>query len=274
MAHVQTNTGINVHYQEQGSGDPLILIMGTSGSVDLWAGFENRFTDDYRVITFDNRGMGGTERGEGEISVRSMAEDVSALMEALDIPKAHIMGWSLGSAVAQELAINHPDQVMSLVLYSTWGRCDGFQAAMLSTLRFPYAMRDVDAAAAAGGLAFSPETLDRPDLAEFLAPVLAGSPQTEEQMQTTVEQWDADLVHDTMDRLGEISAPTTVIVGEQDLLTPPWQSKKVADAIPGAEFQLLTGGKTGHGLHVEQPEQLAELMSAFLAKQKVEIVSQ
>lgn len=271
MAQVQTTTGIAMHYEEQGSGDPLIFIMGTSGSIDLWGGFENRFTDNYRVITFDNRGMGGTERGDGEISVHSMAEDVSALMKALEIPKAHIMGWSLGSAVAQELAINHPDQVMSLVLYATWGQCDGFQTAMLSTLRFPYAMRDAEAAAAAGGLAFSPETLNRPDLAEFLAPVLAGSPQTEQAMQTTVEQWDADLVHDTMDRLAHISAPTTVIVGEQDLLTPPWQSKNVADAIPGAEFQLLTGSKTGHGLHIEQPEHLAELMSAFLAKQEVEI---
>lgn len=273
MAQVQTTTGIEMRYEEQGSGEPLIFIMGTSGSIELWAGFENRFTDAYRVITFDNRGMGGSERGDAEISVRSMAEDVSALMEALDIPKAHIMGWSLGSAVAQELAINHPDQVMSLVLYATWARCDGFQASILSTLRFPYAMRDAEAAGVAGGLAFSPETLDRPDLAEFLAPVMAGSPQTDEQMQVTVEQWDADLVHDTVDRLGEISAPTTVIVGEQDLLTPPWQSKKVADAIPGAEFQLLTGGKTGHGLHIEQPEALAELMSTFLAKQKAEVAT-
>lgn len=272
MAHVQIDTGINVHYQEQGSGEPLIFIMGTSGSIQLWAGFEDRFAEDYRVITFDNRGMGDTDRGDTEISVHSMAEDVSALLNALDIPRAHIMGWSLGSAVAQDLAINHPDQVMSLMLYATWGRCDGFQTAMLTALRLPYATGQADVAGVVGGLAFSPETLDRSDLEEFLAPVLAGFPQTEQHIQTTVEQWDADLVHDTMDGLGKIKAPTLVVVGEQDLLTPSWQAKKVADAIPGAEFHLMTDGPTGHGLHVEQPQELARLMSRFVEKQRVELV--
>lgn len=266
MTEVNVNTGIKINYRQQGTGDPLIFIMGTSGSIELWAGFEDRFTDEYNVITFDNRGMGGSERGDGEISVRSMAEDVSALLQALDIPKAHIFGWSLGSAVAQELAINHPDQVLSLVLYATWARCDGFQTAILSALRYPYAMGNAEVAGAAGGLAFSPETLNRPDLEEFMAPVLAGSPHTELAMQTTVEQWDADLVHDTEDRLSSITAPTLVVVGEQDLLTPPWQSKKVAEAIPGAKYHLMTGSETGHGLHLEQPAELAKLMSDFLSK--------
>lgn len=269
MAEINVSTGIKMNYQQQGTGDPLIFIMGTSGSIPTWAGFEDRFTDDYNVITFDNRGMGESERGDGEISVRSMAEDVSALMQALDIPKAHIFGWSLGSAVAQELAINHPDQVLSLVLYATWARCDGFQTSLLSALRYPYAMRNLEVASTATGLAFSPETLNRPDLEEFLAPVLAGSPQTELAMQTTVEQWDADLVHNTEDRLGTITVPTLVVVGEQDLLTPPWQSKKVADAIPGAEYHVMTGGGTGHGLHIEQPEALSALMSDFLVKHQV-----
>ena len=273
MVEVNVHTGIQMNYRQQGTGDPLIFIMGTTGSIQTWAGFEDRFTDEYNVITFDNRGMGGSERGEGAISVRSMAEDVSAMLKALDIPRAHIVGWSLGSAVAQELAINHPDQVISLVLYATWGRCDGFQATILNALRYPYAMRNVEVAGAVGGLAFSPQTLDRPDLAEFLAPMLAGSPQTELAMQTTVEQWDADLVHDTMDRLPEITAPTLVVVGEQDLLTPPWQAKKVADAIPGAEYQLMAGGKTGHALHIEQPTELAALMSNFFAKHRVTVPS-
>lgn len=268
MPHVQISTGINVHYEEQGSGEPLILIMGTSGAIGTWAEFEDRFAQNYRVITFDNRGIGETDRGDGDISVRSMAEDVAALMDALQIPQAHILGWSLGSAVAQELAINYPDHVKSLILYSTWGRCDGFQAAVITSLRYPYAQGDLDVAATATGLAFSPETLDRPDLPEFLAPVLRGLPQSEVQIQTTVEQWDADLAHDTLDRLAQIKTPTLVVVGEQDLLTPPWQSKKVADAIPGAEFHLLEGSNTPHFLHFEQPEVLANLMLTFLTKQR------
>ena len=98
----------------------------------------------------------------------------------------------------------------------------------------------------------------------MLEPMLPAFPQTEEQMQVTVEQWDADLAHDTTDRLGDISAPTLVIVGEQDLLTPPWQAKKVADAIPGAQFELLTGPGSSHGVHIERPDDVVRLVTGFL----------
>ena len=120
-----------------------------------------------------------------------MAEDASALLEALDVPRAHVMGWSLGSAVAQELALAHPEQVASAVMCATWGRCDGFQRAVLTALRLPYVVRDMEAALATAGLAFSPQLLE---------PMLPAFPQNEEQMQVTVEQWDADLAHDSLDR--------------------------------------------------------------------------
>ena len=89
-------------------------------------------------------------------------------------------------------------------------------------------------------------------------------PQTEEQMQVTTEQWDADLAHDTLDRLGAITAPTLVVVGEQDLLTPPWQSKAVADAIPGARYELVTGPGSSHGMHLERPDDLLRIVTGFL----------
>ena len=176
--------------------------MGTSGNIGLWAGLVPRLADRYRVIAFDNRGLGGSERGTGPISVASMAEDTAALLEALDVPKAHIVGWSLGSAVAQELALAHPERLASAVMYATWGRCNGFQRSVLTALRLPYAVRDMDSALAAAGLAFSPQLLDHPDLPQMIETMLPAFPQNEEQMQVTVEQWDADLVHDTLDRLG------------------------------------------------------------------------
>ena len=217
------------------------------------------------MIAFDNRGLGGSERGEGAISVASLAEDASALLEALEIPRAHVLGWSLGSAVAQELALAHPEQVATAVLYATWGRCDGFQRSVFTALRFPYAHRDLETALATAGLAFSPQLLDHPDLDEMLGAMLPAFPQDDAQMQVTVEQWDADLAHDTLDRLGGITAPTLVLVGEQDLVTPPWQSRTVADAIPGARFELLTGPGSSHGLHIERPADVVDQVTAFLA---------
>ncbi|WP_214401556.1 alpha/beta fold hydrolase [Pseudonocardia lacus] len=264
MPRIPVRTGTTLNYEISGEGDPLLLIMGTSGAIPLWGELAPRLARTHRVIAFDNRGLGGSDRGEGPISVASLAEDASALLEALEIPKAHVLGWSLGSAIVQELALAHPDQVASALLYATWGRCDGFQRSVLTALRLPYVHRDMESAMATAGIAFSPQLLDHPDFAEMLVPMLPAFPQNEAQMQVTVEQWDADLLHDSIDRLGGITAPTLVVVGEQDLLTPQWQAKKVADAIPGARYELVTGPGSSHGMHIERPEDLTRIVTGFL----------
>jgi pimeloyl-ACP methyl ester carboxylesterase len=269
VPRIDVRTGTTLNYEISGDGEPLLLIMGTSGSTLLWGELASRLAQTHRVIAFDNRGLGGSDRGTGPISVASLAEDASALLEAIEVPRAHVLGWSLGSAIAQELALAHPDQVASALLYATWGRCDGFQRSVLSALRLPYVHRDMESALAASGIAFSPQLLDHPDFAQMLEPMLPAFPQTEGQMQVTVEQWDADLVHDSLDRLGAISAPTLVVVGEQDLLTPPWQAKKVADAIPGARYEFVTGPGSSHGLHIERPEDLTKIVTDFLGEHPI-----
>ena len=110
MPQTAVRTGVTLNYEISGDGDPLLLVMGTSGSIPLWGEIVPRLAERYRVIAFDNRGLGGSDRGEGAISVASMAEDASALLEALEIPRAHATGWSLGSAAVQEMALTHPDQ--------------------------------------------------------------------------------------------------------------------------------------------------------------------
>jgi pimeloyl-ACP methyl ester carboxylesterase len=270
MPQTACRTGVTLNYEISGEGDPLLLITGTSCSIPLWGEIIPKLSEQYQVIAFDNRGLGGSERGEGPITVAGLAEDASALLEALEIPKAHTMGWSLGSAVIQELALARPDQVASAILYATWGRCDGFQRSVLSALRLPYAVRDMDAALAIAGIAFSPQLLDHPDFAQMLEPMVPAFPQTDEQMQVTTEQWDADLAHDTLDRLESITAPTLVVVGEQDLLTPHWQSRAVAEAIPGARFELVTGPGSSHGMHIERPDDLVRIVTGFLNDHKMQ----
>ncbi|HEV7187290.1 MAG TPA: alpha/beta hydrolase [Blastococcus sp.] len=270
MPQAAVRTGVSLNYEISGEGDPLLLIMGTSGSIPLWGEVVPRLAQHYQVIAYDSRGLGGSERGGGPMSVASLAEDASALLEALEIAQAHTLGWSLGSAIQQELALAHPEQVATAVMLATWSRCDGFQRAMLTALRLPYVVRDMDAALAVSGLAFSPQLLDQPDVAQLVEALRPAFPQTEDQMQATVEQWDADLVHDTADRLGGITAPTMVVVGEQDLLTPTWQAKKVADAIPGARYELVTGPGSSHGLHLERPEDLVRLVTGFLSEHALE----
>jgi len=266
MPRIPVRTGTTLNYEISGEGEPLLLVMGTSGAIPLGGEMITRLAQTHQVIAYDNRGLGGSDRGEGPISVASLAEDAAALLEALEIPKAHALGWSLGSAIVQELALAHPDRVASALLYATWGRCDGFQRAVITALRLPYVHRDMEGALGAAGIAFSPQLLDHPDFAEMLVPMLPAFPQDEEQMQVTVEQWDADLVHDSIDRIGAITAPTLVVVGEQDLLTPPWQAKKVADAIPGARYEFVTGPGSSHGLHIERPDDLTKIVTGFLGE--------
>jgi pimeloyl-ACP methyl ester carboxylesterase len=124
----------------------------------------------------------------------------------------------------------------------------------------------VEAALAALGLAFSPELLDSPEFGSMLEEFLPLLPQTEAQVHATAEQWHADEQHDTLDRLAGISAPTLVIAGEQDLLTPPWQCRAVAERIPGARYELLTGPGSSHALMMERAEEFITLVVEFFQK--------
>jgi pimeloyl-ACP methyl ester carboxylesterase len=255
---------IAVAVQEYGDGEPLLVINGTSQSLGSWTETAQVWASRYRVITYDLRGMGESERGSAPISVASLADDAAALLDALGVARAHVLGYSLGSAVAQELALSSPGKVGSLVLHCTWGRTDGLQRAVITALAHPWRTGDLDAALGALGLAFSPQLLDSPEFGALVEQLLPLFPHTEVQIATTAEQWDADLAHDTQDRLDGISAPTLVIAGEQDLLTPPWQGQRVAEAIPGAKLELFTGPGSSHALGVERAEEFVPLVLGFL----------
>lgn len=261
---VPVATGVRLNVSQTGTGEPLLLIMGTSGSLGFWEPLVAPFAERHRVIAYDNRGLGLSERGEERITMASLATDAAALLDALEIERAHVLGWSLGSAVAQELVLAHPDRVGGLVLYATWGRCDGYMRAMLSAVRHPWETGDMEAALNTLGLVFSPEFLDSPEFEPTVEEMLPLFPQTESQIRTTCEQWLADAEHDTLDRLAGIGAPTLVIAGEQDLLTPPWVCRAVAERIPGARYELLTGPGSSHVLMMERAEEFIPLVLGFV----------
>lgn len=258
--------GVELAYRATGDGPPLLLIMGTSGSYGLWGDLVPVLAESHRVIAYDARGLGDSSRGSARISMAQLADDALALMDALSIEQADVLGWSLGSATAQELALAAPERVGSMVLYGTWPRCDGFQRAMYTALSAPWRAGDLGSAFAALGLVFSPELQDSDGFEPLMESLVALFPSTPEQIATTVEQWDADLAHDTAGRLGRIMAPTLVIVGEQDIVTPPWQSSKVAEAIPDADFHLITGPGSSHAAHIERPEEFNDAVTEFLER--------
>ncbi|WP_369140923.1 alpha/beta fold hydrolase [Modestobacter versicolor] len=257
---------IAVAVQEYGDGEPLLVINGTSQSLGFWTEMAEAWASRYRVVTYDLRGMGGSERGAGAFTVGSLAADALGVLDALEVERAHVLGYSLGSAIAQELVLAAPDRVASLVLYCTWARTDGFQRAMLTGLAHPWRTGDMEAALGALGVAFSPQLLASPEFGALIEQVLPLFPRTPAQMATCAEQWDADLAHDTLDRLGSITVPTLVVAGEQDLLTPPWHGEQVAAAIPGARLEMFTGPGSSHALGMERAEEFVPLVAGFLAQ--------
>jgi pimeloyl-ACP methyl ester carboxylesterase len=268
---VEIATGVTLGVSEFGdpAADPLVMICGTTISQGMWGELRAALAGRHRLICYDHRGMGQSTRGEGEITMAAMAEDLAALLDALEVPRAHVLGWSLGSAVGQELAIAHPEKVAGLVLWGTWARGDGFQRAVLAGLEHPWTTGDMEAALTALGIAFSPELLDSPQFAELMGQLLPLFPKTPLQIATTREQWRADEAHDTLDRLSQISAPTLVVAGEQDLLTPHWLGKRVAEAIPGARYELYTGPGSSHALGMERAEEFVPLVLGFLAENHI-----
>jgi pimeloyl-ACP methyl ester carboxylesterase len=216
------------------------------------------------VVVYNHRGMGASGRGEGEVTVGSLAEDLVALLDALAIERADLLGWSLGSAVAQEVAIAHPDRVDGLVLASTWARTSPFQHSILTALRYPWTVGDRAAAIQALSIAYSEEFVNSPAFPVLMAGADALLPLTPDQIQAVLAQWEANLAHDTMSRLPQVTARTLVLAGEHDILTPPSEGRTVAELIPDATLHQFTGPGASHTLFMERKDEFVRAVGEFL----------
>ncbi len=265
-ALVDVNTGVRLHYRRTGSGEPLLLAMGTAGCLGMWAPAEPALAERHDVISFDYRGLGRSERGDGAVTTASLADEAAALLGALEVPRAHVLGWSLGSTVAQELALRNRGKVGSLVLYGTWGRRDGFATALMMAMKHPWETGDLSCGLVSLGVCYSPEFLDSPEFSKFVEWTTLIAPSTPEEVRAVAEQWAADFEFDSLDRVSDISAPTLVLTGEDDIVSPPRLGRAVADRIPKATCKLMTGRGSSHGLLFERTDDFVRTVLGFLAK--------
>ncbi len=252
MPHVETN-GIKMFYQERGSGEPLVCIMGVTAPGGVWDAHAQVWEEHFRCILGDNRGVGETDKPAGPYTTAMMADDYAGLMDKLGIKQARVVGCSLGSVIAQQLALRHPEKVKSMILMCTWARQDRFGLYTWQHLMKAKAnMRPEDFMQWIQMLIFTKPWFDNDDCWNNMQQGLkdAATNSAPQPLHATEAQSAAAMTHNTLNELKNVKCPTLVIGGKDDTFTPEWMGKEVAAAIPGAELHLYDNA--GHAFHWEQ----------------------
>ena len=260
MPTVSAN-GVDLHYVQEGTGDDVLLLCGLGDDWTAWEAQVGPLAERYRVTVVDNRGVGLSSLPDGEFTVADMAADAIALCDAIGISSAHVMGFSMGGAIAQELAIARPDLVRSLVLVGTWAYSDRmFRNFIESSIYFAGLADDGEKFLMYFlGTTYSHAVWEDGRIDAFARAFLDHPhPQDIEAFQRTAR---AILSHDTRDRLGAIAAPTLVVYGEEDIICPPRHSREIASLIPGA--RLVGVPEQAHQPFQEGPAAFNELVLRF-----------
>ena len=250
MPLVDLPTGIEMYYQVEGTGDPLLLIMGTGADHATWAAQVDAYRHHYTVITYDARGTGQSTHPPdvSDYSMHILADDAAALLDCLGVERAHVSGLSLGSATAQELAVNHQSKVATLQLHCTWGRSDEWFIRMIDTNE-TYILHDDPAGYIRTALLWvaSPTFInDQPaEVEAFERGFLLDNPHPPSKA-GMLGHFHADKTHDALDRLGSIEVPTLITSGEVDWQVPTRYGLEVQQAIGGAALQVFRGPHSSH----------------------------
>jgi pimeloyl-ACP methyl ester carboxylesterase len=254
--------GIDLYYEVQGDGDPLLLIAGFACDHTIWSLVLPPLAARYRVITFDNRGLGQSSGTETLTSIRQMADDAVGLLDALGLGSAHVAGHSMGGLIAQELAQTHPRRIQSLLLLSTCAQIDERGKAI--TDAWGELPRLVDAATMTRLLLpwmYTSALYAKPGAIERLIDRILANP-FPPSAEVISRQCQALGTFQASRELGTLNCPTSVFVGRQDILIPVALSEQLARSIPHAELVVLE--ETGHGMLIESPKRVSDALLRFL----------
>jgi len=262
------SNGQTLYWESYGEGEPFILVMGIGYDSTLWGLHQVPFfSQHFKTIVFDNRDAGRSSQATKPYSIRDMADDLAGLMIGLDIDRTHLLGLSMGGMIAQEFALRYPKKLEKLVLTGTG-------AANARSMYDPISIWSYVKTQDTNGLMFAAqqfiwlfsESFNRNHEAVNQTLQMLASNPNPVSAEAYQRQAEAYLKHDTLDRLNQVTAPTIVIAGEQDRLTPPWICKEVADAIPNAKYKLIMGEGSSHVLPLERPDDFNQAVLSFLQK--------
>ena len=265
MPKVKVNN-ININYEQQGSGDPLVLIPYLTADNACYAFQAAEYAKHFTCISLDLRGAGASDASPGPYTTEALADDVAAFMAAIGVQKAHIFGLSLGAATGMWLAAKHPDKVKSLSLHSPWAKTDSFVKAVLGTWR--------TSAKALGSVSemviqslfpwcFTPELYAaKPEYIQALSDFVRSRPAMS--LASFMQQSDAVLAHDVEAQLSRISAPTQISFGSTDRLTSTRFADGLKSGIRNSELVIFEG--CAHAALYEKVEEFNQRSLQFLRR--------
>ena len=259
---------IDIAYKILGKGEPILLISGSANVMDVWpSSMLQELSSNHTVIIFDNRGVGNTTSGTKPFSIQQFANDTVGLLDALKIQKADILGFSMGSFIAQGLTLMHPEKVNRLILYAA--ACGG-QESIPHNPEVVKALSDfvnnrtqdvetfLSVTFPLEWLKAHPDYLESfPKSAEIVPPT------TLVQQFNAVENWLDTNWSGVCSQLPNISKPTLIIAGTEDVAIPAANSLILVQKIPGAWLVQIKGA--GHGLMYQYPEEFSSILLTFLS---------
>lgn len=260
---IATVNNIDIYYEQHGHGEPLLLITGYSGDHLMWANVLESLATKYQVTLIDNRDSGLSQQADDDYTIVDMANDTAALLDHLKIKKTHLIGHSMGGAIAQELTLHYPDKIKKLMLYATAAkfdpRCCYIIKQRMHLLKIGVSQEDEFGVI---GLpwCFSLKFLENKD---NISNALKSANTNPHPMTIPgyARQFGALTSHDTCARLKKITTETLVLSPEEDILTPPADSKFLAHNIPTAHY--LEVKQHAHCFHLEAPKEFVKIVMDF-----------
>jgi 3-oxoadipate enol-lactonase len=229
MPTVRVND-IDMYYEIHGEGEPVVLIAGLNSDHTLYRQIIPRLAESYKVVAFDNRGVGQTGKPDIPYSIEMMADDTAGLLNALGIEQAHILGTSMGGPIATALALRHPQQVKSLILVSTIVKSLKGTPMNWSRLRVNLMLK---------------------------IPMIRGH----YPYYAAARQLEASRTYDCMDRLNEIHVPTLILHGKKDKTAPYRLAEAMHSGIKGSKMITFHGG---HLFFILRQKQFIDAITDFL----------
>jgi 3-oxoadipate enol-lactonase len=273
MPFVHATDGTRIHYEVTGKSGatPVLMIQGLGASKNAWNLQRIAMATRFRIISFDNRGAGRSDKPIEPFTLEQMADDALAVLDAAGIENAHVVGASMGGVISQIVAVKYPHRVRSLTLVCTACRNHPWRQELLqSWAKTAEEKGMIEVGKEAAQWVMSPRSFRRLVPAfTWMGPLAALRPR-----HSFVSQIDAILNtrEDLVDQLSTITAPTMVIVGNQDILTPRGDSEEIAERIPNAELVVISGA--AHGLMMEHSSTFNKILIEFLQRNELARVAE